>query len=108
VLTAPAATVTTMPTTPVTAATATLDRPIGRVVVRPGVIDLDPIRPRTARNIAIGAALGLLAYALSSMVRAGSDQRIHAVDDLESLDLDINVFGSIPKVRSGSPVKFSS
>jgi hypothetical protein len=51
--------------------------------------------------------MGLLIYALSSVIRAGSDQRIHAVDDLEGLDVSLNVFGSIPKVRSGSPVKFS-
>jgi hypothetical protein len=100
---APAPTETVNPPT-----SATGDRPIGRVVVRPGVIDAEPLRPRTARNMLIGAAIGLLVYAFASVVRAGSDQRIHAVDDLESMDLKINVFGSIPKVRSGAPVKFSS
>jgi hypothetical protein len=98
-----------LPTAPaVASATPSPDKPIGRVVVRPGVIEADPIRPKTARNVAIGAAIGLLIYTLSSVVRAGSDQRIHAVDDLEGIDVAVNVFGSIPKVRSGSPVKFSA
>lgn len=98
-----------LPAAPVVAsATPMVDKPIGRVVVRPGVIDADPIRPKTARNVVIGAAIGLLVYTLSSVVRAGSDQRIHAVDDLEGIDVTVNVFGSIPKVRSGSPVKFSA
>ena len=86
---------------------STLDRPIGRVVIRAGMVDASPIRPKTERNIISGLIGGLLAYLVMVFLWAGSDQRIHSVDDLEGLAVDLNVFGSLPKVKNGQPVSFT-
>lgn len=85
-----------------------LDRPIGRVVVRAGVIEPAAVQPRTWRNITLGILAGLLVYLIAVVFRAGSDQRIHGIDDLESLSADLNVFGSIPRLRRVGPVAFEN
>lgn len=87
---------------------ATFDRPIGRVVIRTGMVDPFPVRPKTERNIMAGIFGGLLAYLVLVFLWAGSDQRIHSIDDLEGLSVDLNVFGSLPRTRSGHPVSFTS
>lgn len=87
---------------------ATFDRPIGRVVIRTGMVDPFPVRPKTERNIMAGIFGGLMAYLVLVFLWAGSDQRIHSIDDLEGLSVDLNVFGSLPRTRSGHPVSFTS
>ena len=88
-------------------AAGALDRPIGRVVIRAGMIDPSPVRPKSERNIMAGVFGGLLAYLVMVFLWAGSDQRIHSIDDLEGLAVDLNVFGSLPKMRNGQPVGFT-
>jgi hypothetical protein len=43
---------------------------------------------------------------MASFFWAASDQRIHGVEDLHELNIDINVFGSVPRTGRRSPVIF--
>lgn len=84
---------------------ASLDRPVGRVVLPSPSVDPRPIQPMTARNVLLAAMAALAVYLLFVVVRAGADSRIHSMDDLEDLDVDLYAFGSIPTRRSGMPVR---
>lgn len=81
------------------------ERPIGRVVLPGASVDRRPIRPKTIRNTVVATACALLAYLAFVAVRAGSDPRVFGVDDLESLGIDLYVFGSIPASKRGVPVR---
>jgi hypothetical protein len=85
---------------------ADAERPIGRVVISGPLLDRGPVQPRTTRNVAIGVLLGLVTYVMASFFWAASDQRIHGVEDLHELNIDINVFGSVPRTGRRSPVIF--
>lgn len=84
-----------------------IDRPIGRVVLPTPTVDVNPIRPRTSRNVGFALLGAFLAYAAFVVVRAGSDQRIHGTEDLEGFDVDVPIFGSIPSQRTGCLVRFA-
>jgi hypothetical protein len=81
------------------------ERPIGRVVLPGASVDRRPIRPKTVRNTVAAMACALLAYLVFVAVQAGSDPRVFGVDDLESLGIDLYVFGSIPASKRCVPVR---
>ena len=60
------------------------------------------IRVVTTSNVVHAAV-----YLVMVFVRASADQRVHGIDDLESLAAELNVFGSIPRLRRAHPVGFS-
>lgn len=78
-------------------------------VVSPGTVDRNPVEPRTARNVALGLAVGLF-FGLALNVFAGRvDQKIRSDQDLREL-VDGPVLANIPAERSvsdSSPVDFS-
>lgn len=86
-----------------------VERPVGRVVLPSPSVDPHPIQPTTFRNVAFSACAALAVYLLFVVIRAGSDTRIHSMDEIEDLGVSVFSFGSIPsQCRAAPPVRFIS
>lgn len=80
----------------------------GRVLVAGPFVNADPIGPNIVRSVLFGSLLGLALASVIMLIRTIFDQRIHVQDDIDRLNLDIEVLGSIPRVKSRSPVRLLS
>lgn len=81
--------------------------PAGRLLVAGPFVDPSPVRPRTARDVVLGCIAGMSFGILLVMLRTVSDQRIHVASDMDDLDLDLEVFGSIPRIKGEQPVRWT-
>lgn len=79
----------------------------GKLLVAGPFVDASPVRPRQVRDAAMGAALGLALGLAWILVRSTLDQRVHVAADVDELDLDLEVFGSIPQLKSAAPVRLA-
>lgn len=69
-------------------------------IVNPAQPPLQPVEPRPKLAAAIAAVLAIIVSYLIVFLRSALDSRYHSVDEL-SRDLDLNVLGEFPSLRSG-------
>lgn len=81
--------------------------PPGKLLVAGPFVDASPVRPRQLRDAAMGAVLGLALGLAWIVVRSTLDQRVHVAADVDELDFDLEVFGSIPQLKSAAPVRLA-
>ena len=67
-------------------------------IIRPALVPHEPIGEGGAKNLLIGAVLGLLLGVAAALARQKLDTRVYTPDDLEKHDF--NMLGTIPDMRS--------
>lgn len=80
----------------------------GKILVAGPFVSRSPVRPNTLRDTLLGATAGLVLGLMLVVVRAGADQRVHVPYHLDQLNLDVEVFGTIPEMGDESPVRISA
>lgn len=66
-------------------------------IIRPALVPNEPVGAGGAKNLIIGALLGLLLGVVAALARQKLDTRIYTPDDLE--EHGINMLGTIPDMR---------
>lgn len=93
-----------LPMQVVQSASAPAARP-GKLLVAGPFVEPQAVRPRWLHDMAFGLFFGTMFGLFLAIIRGGADQRVHTPNDLETLGLGIEVFGSVPQLDRGPPVQ---